>query len=518
MNPFNESPDQPNEPPKQPSSVPQSADQWPSSQEPIGDIEPSTQPTPTPYSQASVQQPQPFNGQPASEPTSDVPPAVAPVLGSQTRRGKKKPLTIALIIAAVLIVLGGASAAAYTWYQNPQKVVTDSIAKLLTAKTVSYTGTIDSKSDTTKLAIALDGAATQQMASGHAKATIAMGAASVVAEGNLMADKDGNWYFKIVNAKDIAATLLQGLPTQSQGGVDSAIAKINDRWIKFTPADLNIMPSIDSTKKQQCSYAALNRFQTDGSYRSDVVDQYSKHQFINITENLGEKNGSLGYKLALDLAKEKAFLEGATHTKLYADLQKCDSTFKLDSSTISNDTTGSSAPEVELWADKWSHSLTKLVLANPSTEKTDTYNVTVNPKFDQNVTIDVPKDAMTLDQLKTELAPLFGGMFDGSAATTAGVASNAETVKNQTNAILVQKKVETYNAESTTGYPTFAQLMKATGDAQLPSDVKGLMVNRTAASGSEVGLVPCSNATKGGSISYINTATGAAQTIEYGSC
>jgi hypothetical protein len=417
MNPFNESPDQPIEPPKQAPSATQPASTWPSPQEPIGDIEPSTQPTPAPYPQPAVQQSQSFDGQQASESTLDASPTLAPALGSQARRGKKRPLTIALIVAAILIVLGAASAAAYTWYQNPQKVVTDSIGKLLTAKTVSYTGAIDSKSDTTKLSIALDGAATQQMVSGHVKATVAMGAASVAVEGNVVSDKDSNVYIKIVNAKDIAATFLQGLPAEMKPNVDAAIAKINDKWIKLTPADLNTTSSTDTTKSQQCFRTAFNKFQTDAQYRSDVNDLYAKNQFIAIKQNLGEKDGSLGYKLGLDASKEKAFVDGLTHTKVYADLQKCDSTFKLDSSTINN-TMGSSAPDVELWADKWSHSLTKLVLTSPSTEKTDTYNVTLNPKFDQNVTIDTPKDAMTLDQLKTELAPLFGGMFDSSASAT----------------------------------------------------------------------------------------------------
>lgn len=419
MNPLNESPSQPNEPPKQPPSIPQPADVWPAPQEATGDVEPTTQPTVSftpPEQEALVEQPL----------SQSAATAAATPLGSKVGRNKKKRL-FAMIIILALIVLGAASVAAYTWYQNPQKVVTDSIAKLLTAKTVAYTATVDSKSDASKLTVALDGAATQQMVSGHAKATVAMGAASVVVEGNVVSDKDGNLYIKLVNAKDIAATLLQGLPAQLQPTVDAAVAKINDKWIKLTPADLNTTTSADVAKVQQCYRTALNKFQTDAGYRSDVIDQYSKHQFIAIKQNLGEKDGSLGYKLAVDAAKEKAFIDGATHTKLYADMQKCDPSFKLDSGAISSETTGSTAPEVELWAEKWSHNMTKFVLANPANEKKDTYSVVVNPKLNQNLTIDTPKDAMTLDQLKTELAPLLGGMFGATSSTTSAATEGDAT-------------------------------------------------------------------------------------------
>jgi hypothetical protein len=515
MNPLNESPNQPNEPPKQPSSIPRPVDVWPAPQSTFGDVEPSTQPTPTPYQQPATQ---PVDAtQPTTETTSA--PTAAP-LSFKDRQDKKKPLVIALIIALVLIILGAIGAGAYAWYQAPQKVVTDSIAQLLTAKKVTYTGTIDTNSEASKLAVALDGAATNQMVSGHAKATISMGAASVVAEGNLISDKDGNLYIKIVNAKDIATTLLQGLPAEMQPTINTAIDKINNKWIKLTPADLNTTQSTDAAKVQQCYRTAFDKFQNDAQYRSDVVDQYSKNQFIAIKQNLGEKSGSLGYKLAVDATKEKAFVDGVVHTKIYADLQKCDSSFKLDSSQINKDTTGSTAPDVELWVEKWSHTITKLAVMSPASEKTDTYNITLNPKFDQNVSIDVPKDAMTLDQLKAELSPLFGGMFgEATDVVPASVAVNSTTLRNQTNAITLQKKVEVYNAVSATGgYPTFTQIMNATGEAQLSSDIKSLIVSHTASTGGQIGFVPCAKAANGGTISYIDAATEKVQTITYGSC
>lgn len=515
MNPLNQSPNQPNEPPRQPSSIPQPVDVWPAPQQSLNDIEPSTQPTATPYQQPAAQPVE------AAQPTSDTTstPTMAS-LGSKNRQAKKKPLVIALIIVAVLIVLGAIGVGAYAWYQTPQKVVTDSIAQLLTAKKVTYTGTIDTNSAASKLAVALDGAATNQMVSGHAKATITMGAASVIAEGNLISDKDGNLYIKIVNAKDIATTLLQGVPAEMQSTISTAVEKINNKWIKLTPADLNTTQSTDTAKVQQCYRAAFDKFQTDAQYRSDVVDQYSKNQFIAIKQNLGEKNGSLGYKLAVDAGKEKAFVDGVVHTKIYADLQKCDPTFKLDSTQISNDTTGSTTPDVELWVEKWSHTITKLAVMNPVSEKTDTYNITLNPKFDQNVSIDVPKDAMTLDQLKSELSPLFGGMFgEATDVVPASVAVNSTTLRNKTNAITLQKKAEAYNAISATGgYPTFTQMMNATGDAQVSSDIKSLIVNHTASTGGQIGFVPCAKASNGGTISYIDAATNEVQTIDYGSC
>ena len=53
---------------------------------------------------------------------------------------KRKLLLIGALIVGVSIVLGGSSAAAFTfWYQNPDKVLGDAFVQAIRSKTVTYT-------------------------------------------------------------------------------------------------------------------------------------------------------------------------------------------------------------------------------------------------------------------------------------------------------------------------------------------------------------------------------------------
>ena len=47
---------------------------------------------------------------------------------------KNKKIVIPIIIAVILLIIGGVSAFAYSTYQNPTKVITDSIINAMTAK------------------------------------------------------------------------------------------------------------------------------------------------------------------------------------------------------------------------------------------------------------------------------------------------------------------------------------------------------------------------------------------------
>ena len=384
MNRDNDTPqDQPQETPQPESST------WHDAPDTIVDREPAT------VSDAPITAPAP------AEPVAA--PAPAPVVVSSRR--SKKPLIAAIAIGAAVVLLGGTAAAYQLWYQNPDKVVTDSIVKALTAKTATYTGTFDTSGET-NMKVTLNGSLTDTAFASAAKITLTNGATSVVVDGDVQAHSNGDFYVKIKNAKDLAKSFFQMSGLTSNEAIDAFVAKIDNKWLKLTAKDLDTQTDTTATS---CTSDTLAKLRTDTALQKEVTDAYNKQRFIVVKERLGEKDGSLGYKLDVDEAKSKAFAEELKKTKLYADLKKCDDKFTLDDTDTSAD---NSVTTVELWANKWSHELTKLSVT--STEKKDKLAMVLQPTFNKPVTISAPTDVMTFDQLKEEfnamLMSLMGGM------------------------------------------------------------------------------------------------------------
>lgn len=333
-------------------------------------------------------------------PTPAPTPAAATGLGMVAKRSKK-PLIIGLVSAGVLLLLGGTAAAYQLWYQNSDKVVTDSIVKALTAKTVTYTGTVDTTGEAAKLKVEFDGKANDAAFASHAKATITMGAANVVVDGDAQVSEKGDLYFRIKNAKDLSDTFIQMMGGASTPEVDALIAKVDNKWIKATAEDLGMNKDDEADKQSQCFSDVIGKFRTDRVLQDEVTGLYAKQRFITVKQSLGEKDGSLGYKLDVDRAKAKEFAVGLKTTKLYDELQKCDKDFKIDENDVAKDTS-EIATDVEIWANKWSHELTQVKVSGEAKDKSSKGTFALKPVFNKPVTISTPSDAVPLSELQAD--------------------------------------------------------------------------------------------------------------------
>ena len=407
MNPENDTP-KPYEPQPSLPEQPQ-APSWQPAPDTIVDREPSTEGQSQPVSVA---------GEVAA---SDVDrarevPVMAPASVSPASRRSKKPLFAGIAIGAAVLLLGGGVAAYQLWYQNPDKVVTDSLVKAITAKTMSYTGTIDASGESGVRA-ELKGAMNDAAFTTAAKVTLTSGAMSIVVDGDVQTHKNGDMYFKVKNAKDLSKSFFTMSGMASNEAIDAFIAKIDNKWVKLTTKDLDSQTESTATS---CMTDAVAKVQDDAAMRREVTDAYAKQRFIAVKESLGEKNGSLGYKLDVDEAKTKAFVGELKKTKLYGELQKCDKNFTLDEKDLTSDQKGTTTT-VELWANKWTHELTKLTVG--MADKTEKATIVAEPTFNKPVTITAPTDVLTFDQLKDDVANLMTSLMGsaGLSADTAGM-------------------------------------------------------------------------------------------------
>ncbi len=401
------------------------------------EIEPATgaasaQATQEDGGQSAFQQEQ----QPVSAAPSSLEPA--PALGSQ-KKGKKG-LVVGIIVAVLVVLLAAGSALAYNlWYQNPDKVLGDAVANLMTIKKAKFNGMATVKSSDVDVAVKFDGQGAEKSGGGSAELSVTGKSESLKSLGTikLTADyvsssKDGVYYFKLTNIKDAANKFIDitfesekaqykqyGLSMtdsqlaqqkkQLQQMISPLVSKIDNRWIKFSADDFNS----SNSSNQTCMSDAIKQLQNNASERNEFVKVYREHSFINIDEKLGSKDGNLGYKVSFNEDESNRFTDALKTTTFGKAIMKCDSTILDHSESTSSD--NKSKTSLQLWVSRWSHQLSEVkgtATSDGGDTKTD-IDMKLNIGSGDNV--QVPSDAVSIKDLTAEIEKLMGG---GAAASS----------------------------------------------------------------------------------------------------
>lgn len=359
-------------------------------------------PTPTTYFSAPAMSEIPL-GTIGSGPTIDAPGAMPPA-----KKSKKKLIIIGSIVAGALLILSGGSALAYSvWYQNPEKVVTDSLMNALTARTVQSTGSLEVKNSEYEIKVTFDGKTADKNAELAVKVDYTVGSKVFKLDGGGHFSADGDLYVKVNNVD----TIISALTGEAAGGstaFDDISSKVEGRWIKITSEDVGEF-SEEYKKTQVCIEDVTKQVTSDKKLGREVVDLYKNNNFILIKESLGSRTinntGSLGYVIDVDTKKIKTFATGLESTELGKKLKDCDDTidFKGFADSFDADETGTKENEgvVELWVSRFGHELTE-AKANGASDGTD-IKVVFTPIFNKDLTIKTPSDAMTVESLQAEL-------------------------------------------------------------------------------------------------------------------
>lgn len=361
--------------------------------------------------------------------------AVAGGSGAKPRNRKK-----ALIVAAAVIVAGlGGSVAAYNlWYQNPDKVLVDSVINMAKADTVKMGGSFKWQNDDIAVNMTPDFVA--QDANGIFKAKVAIESKSentkvldgATVDANIAYEKDGTFYFKLDGLKGIYDSAIDTLIDQqaasyrSMAGramtdaekerarttIDSMygtiVDKLDGQWIK---ADTE--SNSENAKRQKCLATAYKKFE-DRAVVNEVSDAFKEHRFITVKERLGSKDGNLGYKLDLNQDTARDFLKSFRETSIGKELLKCDEdSLKLDDS--SNDDLKDAS--LEVWVSRWSHELARVKFSGQNEKaESGSFNGDITTSFNEPVEVSLPKDAKTLEEVLGE-GGLFGSMLGAGSRT-----------------------------------------------------------------------------------------------------
>lgn len=367
----------------------------PRDQPPI-DPQPPVDPPQNPWQPAEIE--------PATEPQpSFTPPAVEPQ--PQPPKRRKKGMIIAIIIA-IIVVLGAGAAAAYKfWYQNPQKVISDAVVNAMQAKTTTFNGKIEG-SGPTKIAVTMKGGFTRGTGSADVTATFTFDDKQYTVDGGAIYDDKSDFYVKVNNLDDLVKDQRQQIPATMQSLVDDFIAKINSRWIRISSDDIKGF-SEELAKSQSCIQDAYEKFQDDKSVSSEIIDLYKQHPFVTIKDELGSKNGSLGYTLGIDEAKSRDYGNGLKDTKLYKSLHECDKNITIDDEMA--DSTSEAADDdtkTEVWVSRWTHELTNITATVNESKPDEKMTTSFDFAFNKDFSVKAPDDAKSIKDLMQDLQDL----------------------------------------------------------------------------------------------------------------
>lgn len=369
------------------------------------DTEPATQPTPVTNQEAS--------------------PATSTPLQPKPAQAKSKKALVGGLVAAGLVVLLGGSAAAYNfWYQNPQKVVTDSIVNMLKSESATVDGTIeikgvsDSSSSVDKITVTLDSKSTRSSGAINAKLVLhAKDKTNYTINGSALYDSDANLYFKVKDVEQLAKEYMGTTPGSSDY-LDKLVEKVDNKWIRISASDYKDI-SQEASKTQECLSDAFKKFEKDKDSQAQIADAYRKNQFIVIKEELGSKDGNLGYRIGGDSTKGKAFAEELKNTDIYKQLKKCDDSFEINTDDVTSSQKDDGKVGLEVWISQFGHELSQAKV----TVKDDEVNASFvfDTKFNQLVTVKAPSEYVPLKDLIEDVMNTFMEQMTNSYQDTNGV-------------------------------------------------------------------------------------------------
>lgn len=320
---------------------------------------------------------------PASDffaPDSDHP--LAPV------QPKRRKLKLFAIIAGVIVVLLGASAAAYfTYYlpNQPENVLKTALVNSFSKDKISsahFKGEINVKdTQNDALSVAFEGASNQEGAATFT-ANIDALVTTVTVDARTV---DGKTFYAKVGGLEGLPELLSASGNEQSAAYAPLLAALDEQWYE-----------INESLLQQMFGGALDTGLLTDEDRQKIAKAYEQHQFLKIQETLPDEKidgtDSHHYKVAIDNTKLKDFMSAIKSANV--------SFFKLSEEMVKsfndaiNDTDFSKYP-VEVWIAKDSKLFTQFKFTVQEDDATMDLTLTITD-YNKPVEVEKPEGAKSI--------------------------------------------------------------------------------------------------------------------------
>ncbi|MEY4310155.1 MAG: hypothetical protein RLZ71_81 [Actinomycetota bacterium] len=303
--------------------------------------------------------------------------------------------------SAVVVLLGVVGGTAYALYNSPEAVLGQAIGSLFGEKNPSYdlnlelnTGTI---SGSAKIDIATGDGNTQV----DSTVTANFLGNNLGANLKIVADKDGNLYAKLSDFNTLTDFLVNA--GQLPPSIATNLQQVLDaNWIQVSKSEIDALTNNSSCIQDKLSDEAYAK-----AASKQVTDLLRSNFFVVIKKELPQENGNRVFEIGLSAEKLQAFLKGLKDTDFYGDLQSCYPTLEITNSQINDitqeslDGTGDVTPVYTVYADAFSHKLTKFTVVAEDTS--NSVKLTFTPTGDKSSTVEVPQDSISFTELSTLL-------------------------------------------------------------------------------------------------------------------
>ena len=317
------------------------------------------------------------------------------------------------IAAALVVLIGSGGAFAYSAFNTPEAVVGLALAGAFSEAHPSFEVDVNVKSQgiNGSGSLTLYTADSGSLASIKAQADIAGN--PVGATLNIMAAKSGDIYANLADFDSLGYYLVTAglLPEPT---VTSARGVLNGTWVQISKEDVTTYTSA-VTAGNDCISTKLSDPEYAKKASSEFSSNLRNNNFIVVKKELPGVDGDRVFELGLNAEKLRAFATELKKSALYVDTSSCSPGLEISDSQIQqinqeeiDQAFKTAGLSVKIYANGFSHKLSKITFDSVAAEGTQSLNVTLKPLGDQSSKVVVPaKSIKVLELLAALSAPTY---------------------------------------------------------------------------------------------------------------
>ena len=303
----------------------------------------------------------------------------------------------------VLLLAGGG--VAYAALQTPEAVVGQAFASLFTQSNPSLiiSGDLKSPSLSGSTQIELDTASDGSLLTVSANADFS--GLPVGATLKVLSAKAGDAYLNLSEFETLANFVSQtGLIPATV--VSSAKSALTDTWVKITKEELTAYSGNNTCISEKLNNAAYTK-----KFGEELGGILRSNFFVVPKKELASVGSDRVFELGIDATKLRSFYKGIQDSKYYSDVASCIPSLNvadvdLDSITQKQIDESLKTVNITLYADSFSHTLSKLNVEASDAQSSQQLVVSVKPNGDQSGKVKIPAESVSSKEL---LVSLLGG-------------------------------------------------------------------------------------------------------------
>jgi len=329
-------------------------------------------------------------------------------------------LALILIVAAVLLY--------FLWWQNPKKMVTDSVVNLINTKQIMTDGKMTISSPDVKLVMEFSQNSDGEKA--NSDITIKIRPKDLdedlVLKFNGVYAEDGTIYVKADGIKEIIDKAIDEYTAQASseysGGeadpsidefkaeleelIDPIVDRIDGEWLKISRQDM-----VEDNEAAKCMLEMVDDLKNKESYRKEIIEIYKENDFLIVKDGVPSKNGATGFEIDVDKDKVRDFGKALERTEAVKRYKSCSGIQDFPSDNNTSNSSNEVKPDLLIWVDPWSHQLKSVEMKVADSRQRMDFNLEYNLEPNKSKKVDIPSNARSAKEVYEEIEKIIKDIY-----------------------------------------------------------------------------------------------------------